>query len=298
MKKLIVKCLIFAMLITGTAFPLLYRLAAARQDRFVSKFSYKTESMVTGSSRALLGLNPDRIGKSERYAGPFLNYAFTQVTSPYGETYYNAVCRKLGSGKDQKQKLFILEVNPVSVSAREEHYPEKEMILGRLSVFNMSPNVDYLLSSAQRPAYLLYIDKGKKEEKSATIFHTNGWNEFVQLPEGTDTAKLNREMYEAHRKLFSEFSVSSYRLDWLEKTIRYLSEHGEVVLVRMPVEKRMHALESAYCPEFDSRMEALAGACKIRYLNYFNTEGWSFYDLHHMTAESANRISKAISDTL
>ena len=79
-------------------------------DNFYYKVSSsKKGSMIIGSSRALQGLNPDVLNQNlNRY--DIYNFAFTNLHSPYGLQYYNAINNKLNNSKNDN--IFIISVQP------------------------------------------------------------------------------------------------------------------------------------------------------------------------------------------
>jgi hypothetical protein len=152
MKKFTTRLVLFSVVVFATV-SIFYIVAESTfNDRFYSKFLHKSNGLVLGSSRALLGLNPEAIADSCVQAEGILNFAFTQKTSPYGEVYYNAICNKLQS--NQTNGLFILEVSPLSLSAAGDAQPEKKLVLGEMFFFNLNPNPEYVFRNAQHPLYL------------------------------------------------------------------------------------------------------------------------------------------------
>jgi len=285
------------LLIFATTAPLLWHIAGNFSDKFYHKFQYSASSMILGGSRALFGLDPECINKTNWINGPLLNFSFTIATSPYGEIYYNAILKKLSG--NNKQGIFILEVNPVGISTKKlsNKLPETELVLGRLKVFNMNRNVDYILENSGHPLYQFLMNK-KAGEDDGEIPHASGWLESLGK---FDSAKSKQNISKgviSYTKVFSESVVSEDRLFWLEKIIEKLSENGHVFLIRMPISPEMKQMEDAYCPDFNNLMQQRASSYKADFLDFSGETNYTFKDVHHMTTESAEKFSVFLGDTL
>jgi hypothetical protein len=296
MKRLLLKIILFSVLLAIVIVPAIYSVTSGFSDRFYFKFLKKAPSLVMGSSRALLGLDPDKIDPDGNFASPFLNFAFTQATSPYGEIYYNAIMCK--AAKSDGKGLFILEVGPLAISARGDSLSERKMVLSRVSFLNMDPNIDYILKNSQHPLYLFFLNNKLKSKPPTFIPHTNGWNENLKEPDSTDFAKGMEKGLKAHVGIFREFKISQYRIGWLEKTVESLSSFGRVVLVRIPVTKEMKAMEDKFSPGFNEIIGGIAKEHKAIYLDLTGVGTWKFYDVHHMTTSSAEKFSALFGDTI
>jgi hypothetical protein len=290
MQKFILRALIFSVLVGTTWVLVLRRTTVGFEDRFYHKFRYECGSIVTGSSRALLGINPDIVDPHGTFAKPFLNFAFTQKTSPYGEVYYDAIRKKID--RSVTNGLFILEVNPLAIYSYTEDQAEEELILGRMHFFSLDPNLEYPLINGEKPAYMFYFVRPKVFD--GVTMHTNGWNESNAPIDSVYKIGKIKEQYDAHADLFSRARDSSYRLEWLRKTITALDAYGTVVLVRVPVSPQMASLENQYYPAFDVLMKRTADQTHAAYISYIADTTYEFYDIHHMTAPAALRFSEVL----
>lgn len=251
--------------------------------------------MITGSSRALLSMSPEDIDPNGFFQKPFLNFAFTQRTSPYGEVYYNAISNKLLT-TGTKNGIFLLEINPLAIYTASDSCAENGLILGRMHFFNLNPNPEYVLLNSEHALYQLYLKPPAVNNN--VIFHNSGWNENkIAADTGLRTKKI-AEQYKAHEKLFREWQNPAYRLYWLERTIQLMNTHGKVILVRVPVRAEMRELEHKYYPGFDKLMDSVAVLNNAGYWNYMDEEGYDFYDIHHMTGASAKRFSSELNRRL
>lgn len=286
MRAYIGKILILSVLVILTLAGFYLAFERDFSDRFYSKFLNPAPSMIVGSSRALLALDPSEIAVDFPQAKDMLNFAFTQRTSPYGEIYYNAIKRKL---TDRTDGVFIVEVSPTSLLQTGDVLPEKKMVLADIFLYNVDPNPEYILRYSEHP---LYLDCFSYSPASNQVGHADGWLENLR----TDTGKKQEAKIESQIKEYDNFfttgTVSPYRLYWLEETIRLLSEHGTVVMIRLPVSKKMESMEMKYCPYFDSTMEAIAVRNNVHYLHKWSDENYQFADLHHMLSASAKTFSR------
>lgn len=285
MKKLLLKSVLLVAAVVLTTAVIVLRISKNFSDRLYNKFTYRSSSMVIGASRALYGIDPERLQKANEVKKPFLNFAFTKKISPYGEVYYDAILKKLTG---EKGGLFILEVSPVVISEDRDSTAEKQLFLGRMTLFNSDPNPDFFFN--QRPLYL-YLTKKKKITTDSS--HVSGWVERVH--ENPDV--VYKDSVEC-AQLISHYKISPYRMYWLEQTITTLSTQGTVVLVRMPLTKTMLAMENSYDAQFNAKMDALAKKYGSTYLDFSSRSQYEFIDLHHLTGKGAAAFSESLGDTL
>jgi hypothetical protein len=294
MVRFAVKLVLFVAITLSVWLVLLYIPSRGFSDRFEMKFNEPCGSMITGSSRALLSMSPDEIDPTGFFQKPFLNFAFTQRTSPYGEVYYHAISHKLFSGT--KNGIFLLEVNPLAIYTASDSFAESGLILGRMHFFNLNPNPEYVLLNSEHALYQLYLKPPAANNN--VVYHSSGWNENTIDADTSLRSKKIAEQYTAHEKLFKEWENPAYRLHWLERTIQLMKAQGNVILVRVPVRPEMRELERKYYPGFDELMDSIAERNKAKYWNYLDDEGYDFYDIHHMTGPSAKRFSSELNRRL
>lgn len=289
MKQFIIKCFVFLLLTGGSviAFYVVFELNFS--DRFYAKFLHKTNSMIVGSSRALLGLDPESIAKTYPDASGMLNFAFTQRTSPYGEVYYDAICKKL-TGADNG--IFIVEVSPLSLFAGQSALPEEKLVLGELTFFNLDPNPEYVLNNSEHPFYLDMFSRSRPD--AVQVSHPSGWLENTVNDDGVKKEKKLMTQRAEYDTLFSTTTLSDYRLEWLRKTVQLFTEHGTVVMVRIPVTAAMDSMETGYCPQFDSLMLGIAKQYGATYIHDDLGQECLFADMHHMLSASARSYSIAL----
>jgi hypothetical protein len=297
MKRFFLRAFFFLIVVTLSAAPFIWKISKHFNDRFYNKFRDKANSMIIGGSRALFGINPDSLNRSGWMKAPVLNFSFTVATSPYGETYYDAIVKKIQ--EDDTGGVFILDVNPITISASKKNssLPEDQLILSRLKVFNMDPNLDYILENGGHPLYQFLFDRSAALP-DGEIPHTSGWLEGITKTDSIHFEARTEKGITAYRKVFGETGVSDFRLAWLRKIVDELSAHGRVYLVRLPVSLRMRSLEQEYYPDFSDRMHQLIAGTKAKYFDFSERTGYVFNDIHHLSAGSACAFSSFLADTL
>ncbi|MVN78584.1 hypothetical protein GO988_19810 [Hymenobacter sp. HMF4947] len=279
-------------------------------DAFYARFTAPPAgSLVLGTSRAAQGIEPSVLAArlSGRYAGPWLNYAFTLAESPYGPGYLSSIRRKLAPGT--RHGLFVLAVDPWSLSLpnnvqhdKSEHdykaqiinklcgrnvFPEEKSMVSQLASVSQNPNLDYLAHYLHKPFYqlLLNADTAHVIER----LHPDGWLEIALPPPTADTALLRRRTAEklvTYRQLAASSQLAQARLFFLQQTINFLKQHGQVVLVRLPTGSAMALLEQQYQPGFDRLMRQTG----VPYLNYLHLP-YPTNDGNHITRLAARQLS-------
>jgi hypothetical protein len=273
-------------------------LADGHTDEFYLRFaSPKQTSLILGTSRAAQGIVPKVIkAKSNK---EIYNFAFTLVHSPYGPVYYNAICKKLKEGT--KDGLFILVVDPWSISAKQENpndttqFFEKSLSLGTTSNFNQHPNIEYLFESYNGTLSNLIKNKFIKEKQLAFL-HEDGWLELPKKWDSTTAKKRAEEKLTEYRETnLPYYKYSSIRLAYLNKTIRKLKQYGSVFLVRVPIPIEMKEIEDLLLPNFDTLMLDLSQKDKVPYFNFADSgNNYKYNDGNHLNVGSALQFSQQL----
>jgi hypothetical protein len=276
-------------------YALLGFLADGRTDPFYLRFTSKQKnSMILGTSRAAQGIVPKVVSKliSKEIEGNLFNYSFTVLHSPYGKTYFKAIQEKLD--KNTKNGLFIVAVDPWSIAQRTDidYFRETELELAKINDFNSYPNYNYLRNAYQNSFFSLIKNKLMPEENM--ILHEDGWLEVTIDVRKEMIEKGSKEKIKDYRtKQLSNYKISLERIAYLEKTIALLKKYGTVVLVRIPVDKRMLAIENELDPIFTERIEKIANKFETKFLSY-KDENYVFPDGNHMYKESGKIFSRKL----
>ena len=273
-------------------------------DAFYARFtSPAAGSLVLGTSRAAQAVQPAalRARLGGRYAGPWLNYAFTLYESPYGPAYLASIRRKLAPGT--RHGLFVLAVDPWSLSmqrpARPDAalvFPEDKSLIGKLHQVSQNPNLEYLARHLRQPLYQVLL------HDTATIerLHPDGWLEIALPPPTADTARLRQRTADklaTYRPLAAGSYLAPARLQSLRQLITFLKPHGQVVVVRLPTGPALAALEAQYQPQFDHLMRRTTAGLGVPYLNYI-TQTYPTNDGNHLWRGAARTFSQRLAEDI
>lgn len=287
------KTLLFVV-IAITIFLAILSLADGYTDPFYVRFTTpKQKNLILGTSKAAQGLIPsifDSVNKVKIY-----NYAFTLAHSPYGSIYLNSIKKKLDSRT--KNGIFILTVDPWSVSSKLENpndsasFREIDMVLDNTRYVDLNPNYFYLLSNLKGEYYSALKMTG------SSFLHQDGWLEIsIDMDSKSHEQRIAKKMKEYREKNLNKFKFSSLRFRYLKKTINFLSKHGEVYLVRLPVHPQMIKMENELMPEFDNKIATVTPLTQ-GYLNLTNNnEEFIYTDGVHLYKESARLVSKQVAE--
>ena len=267
-------------------------------DPFYLKFSSPPQrSLILGTSRAAQGVHPEVLN---RVLGQndFYNFSFTLKMSPYGPTYLEGVKKKIK--KSTQSGVFILTVDPWAVSNEgpgpnnTANFKEANSCLSELAHLNHHPNIGYLVKCYNDP----FINVFRNKSQSKMRLHTNGWLEIMIPMDSTSIAQrtIRRIAYYKNNKL-PNFSFSSLRIKYLEKTIEYLKTRGSVFLVRLPVDPQMMEIDNLLIPNFDEVINQLSYKTQVPYLDLTSrNRDFIYTDGNHLSPKSGEYVSRIIGD--
>ncbi|MFT5165013.1 MAG: hypothetical protein ACI8P3_000237 [Saprospiraceae bacterium] len=260
----------------------------------------KANHLTIGLSRAKRGFSPAIFEERLALKGKMINFAFDNLSSPFGPAYLDAIQNKVV--ENERNGIFIISVTPGSILEFDKDKPgnnlrEEQFYFYNLWCQNCQPNLEYILRSPiQGGSLFQYLRTNYKaiiSQQSSNrreIIHTDGW------------AELSVEMRSDRLKpliVSRNFIRSPLREKFLEKTITFLQSHGKVFLVRLPIAKVYQEYEEQLSPKFDSLMLNIAHKQQVDYLNYCNVAGdLSFLDGHHLSGEAARFISNKIAEDI
>ena len=269
MKKFLLKSLIFLFLVISVITVILIGFGGY-VDYFYEKFTTpKAASLILGDSRSMQGIQPaviDDYFSSSDYHLPIMNYSFTVAQISYGPIYARSIKRKLN--QNTKNGLFILTVNPWVLSAREGDDFEKGLFFEEglpphnMKYVNHSPNFEYLIKNFNYFHFKSIVRRTSK-------MHKDGWLEESNLPQDTITLNTWKEhQISLYKDFASRWKKSNFRLNSLENLITYLKEHGNVVLVRMPIDNKIKQIEFEYWSDFDSEIITISKKFNTKYFDF------------------------------
>lgn len=301
MKNVILKCLLLGTLLAAFYFGGQYILSLNYVDEYYYKFTYPAGSLILGISRANDGVVPEILEREvdrNMIETPVLNFAFHLSQSPYGPVYYEAIKKKVPA--KTRKGIFILSVTPgaLSIPAYLEDDPktfsDRFSILHKVDDVNTAPNFEYMRKVYGKALYKAFLDP----DLGIRTVHYDGWMEVdVNAPgfniSDKHTQKWKKEIIDSYKGFEGFYKFSNTRFNSLEETIRFLKKHGQVILIRIPVDPEILSLEHQFMPDFDDLMAQLSQRNKIPYLNY-NTTGkrYETYDGAHLSKTGAIQFTQ------
>ena len=284
-------------------------LADGYTDRYYLRLtSPQQNALIIGSSRAGQGLLPSVLNPAlaHEYPQPLYNFAFSSLFSPFGETYLNAIRKKLNN--EIKNSLFIVSVDPWCLAAAKQDpedsslFQERQCMLGNNPWINTNPCFTYFIKDYPMPYLTLFTGKLHRDFfhfRPDFRLHENGW---LEISCGMDSltvkdrsaATLFRLVHDMNQK-----TISNTRLSYLTKTIRFLQQHGDVYVVRMPVHPNTLAVENKLCPVFNRIIDSLTRQCRVPYFNFTDScSKYTYVDGSHLWKESGALLSKELSQLI
>ena len=302
MTNFIRKASIYTILILGL-YLIVSFFAGGPSEPLYAKFTgTKKGSMVIGTSRAFMGINPEVIDSVMLSNGDqsydIYNFAFTEIHSSFGKVYYDAIFQKLDSTKFDQ--LFIITVDPWAISIpgniySVDEYPEIILSVGTTPSFTSTPNFQYLYN-AYSQSWGNIITKHVWNEYPERTVHCSGWLEVNEQQEATILQQRieDKAVYLRKSKL-GGYKLSDDRMNYLDSTLKLLKKYGSVHMFRMPVHPLIRQIEDEYMPDFDAKMGVLAQANSMVYrYQYDFIDDLVFFDSHHLESSSAKRVSEEI----
>jgi len=249
--------------------------------------------LILGTSRAAQAIEPSIL--KQILKKDFYNFAFTNAHSPYGPVYFNSIKKKLN--KDSKESIFIVCVNPWSLSSKRKSlndsnsFREKNLILANMSIYSQNPNFDYLINAYK--GWYANIIKNKFSDEM--ILNEYGRLEVnIRMDSVSVEKRTDNKIKSYSEDIMPEYVFSELRYLFLIKTIKFLNEFGEVYLVRLPVHKRMKEIEDQYMPDFNNIILKIEPFCSA-YFDFSNEyEKYNYTDGNHIERRSGDIISKEI----
>ena len=262
-------------------------------------------ALIVGSSRAAQGMQPAVINRAlgKEYGQPVYNFSFSSTYSPFGKTYLNAIRKKLRS--DTKNSFFIVAVDPWSLIADKpspddpETFPERWCMLGHNPWINSKPCLVYLAKDYPVPFMTLVTGKIHRQLfpfHPRFLLHDDGWLE-VYRPMDSTSIKSDMEalltLYTGYR---NTKTMSYTRLSALTETIRFLQQHGDVYLVRLPAHPAILAIENQLCPGFHGIIDSIARAQRVPYFSFIDScTKYTYTDGTHLWKGSGAVVSEELS---
>ena len=298
---------IVALLHLGLAF-----IADVTTDDYYLKFSSpKQSSLILGTSRAKQGIIPSVLSSSiENSNLSIFNFSFTLKSSPFGLVYYNAIKQKIDL--ESKDGCFIVTVDPWSLSKKISDVnktPDSLSVLFGISDFTSQPNFKYLfkqfphgwgrilLNRIEKPILKYYSNQLDSSLTGAfSMLDNDGWLDVYTPLDSAFVKRKEAEIFESYRNKSIYQTGSESRIEYLDTIVEFLSNHGEVYVVRLPVHKKMLSIEQQYMPDFNNKISNSLLKSK-GYLDFSTLDNeYSYTDGNHLTKTSAREVTQDIGE--
>lgn len=294
MKRFLLSSTLFLVILLIT-FYCIFIQADGYTDPFYLRFATpKKHSLILGTSRAAQTIMP-RILNQTLSRNDLFNYSFTVGHSSYGPTYLESIKRKLNS--DAKKGIFIISVDPWSISSNTEDpndsssFEELKLALSGTRFVNCKPNIQYLLKYYDKRFWNLIFNPD-----STMLLHDDGWFELTVPMDSASVEERTKIRIQDYRNIYSsQYKFSSVRFNYVIQTIKYLQNFGTVYLVRLPVHPLMMQIESKQMPDFNDKIQKIAGETQVDYLDMTDlNSAFTYVDGNHLHKDSGKKVSEII----
>ena len=263
-------------------------------DAFYLRFTSPTQnSLILGNSKAAQGILPHIINDS--LSSSFYNYSFTNAQSPFGSVYLKSIIKKHDENSMGK---FIISVDPWSIGSLTSipndtsNFRENNLALARTTNVSSKPNWGYIKNNLKGNFVNLVIPPNQN-----LFLHDDGWLEVKNIPmDSRSISSRTKSKVKAYSNLIETYSMSHQRLRYLEETVEYLCQFGEVYLVRLPVSKEIFEIEQKVLVEFNEVIKSVTESSSGYIdLSKFNQE-FLYTDGIHLHKSSGEVVTRLIMD--
>ena len=298
MKRCLRNILFFLFPLTMGYLILIFSVNGYTDTSYFKFTSPKQKSLIIGPSRALQGLVPLEINKVLKRDDIF-NFAFNLGNAPYGKVYLNAIKEKTDTSS--KNGIFILTIDPWAVSSiskdpdDESSFRENGLKLDQMHFFTLNPNIEYIFKYIKPKTMIHGMLKEFNLVNYTSFLHKDGWLElFIPMNEKIVEQRALYKFNDYKKKL-NHYKFSKKRLFYLEETIQYLQNYGNVFIVRLPVHKEMLKIENILMSNFDSIAGELSKNFNTPYINFAkDSTKYIYTDGNHLYKESGKIVSEKL----
>jgi hypothetical protein len=129
---------------------------------------------------------------------------------------------------------------------------------------------------------------------SFSVLDNDGWLDVYTSLDSAFVKRKEEAMFETYRKKSIMRAHSEKRIEYLNATIEFLKNHGDVYLVRLPVHKKMLSIEQQYMPDFNERISN-AIFMSEGYFDFSTLDNeYRYTDGNHLTKNSGKEVTQKI----
>lgn len=255
----------------------------------------KKKSLIIGTSKAAQGIVPSVLNQELGLVGgdEIYNFGFTIAHSPFGEAYTNAIKKKLAKGANDA--FFIVTVDPWALSSSKEDPNNKDLMndqnqfLGKLHSFSSLLNFEYLLNYYINSYYEILL---RYVAVNSMHLQEDGWLKVTPKIEGDQFEKLTLSKILEYEYKFQNLTFSEYRFQSFIELIDFLSTHGKVFVVRMPVDKRIYDIENTIFDDLNIKVGNICALKCIPFVDFnLNLKDYNYIDGVHLLNKSTSEFS-------
>jgi hypothetical protein len=260
----------------------------------------KKKSLVIGTSKAAQGIVPSvlnaKLGLAEE--NELYNFSFTNIHSPFGESYNYAIQKKLF--EDIKDGIFIVTVDPWSISAAKSAPNDRLMMeddklfLGKLSSFSSPINLEYLLRFYINSYYEIPLRYFANNTMTLT---EDGWLMATPLIEQKRYSRFYESKVNEYKERANRVKFSEYRFYRFTSLIDFLKKKGAVYVIVMPIDEKFYVIEKSVLPEMVNQLEQFCKSSGIPFKDFSSdNSSYKFVDGVHLDYKTASVFSNDLAN--
>jgi hypothetical protein len=128
------------------------------------------------------------------------------------------------------------------------------------------------------------------------MLDNDGWLDVYTPLDSAFVKRKEAEIFESYRNKSIYQTGSESRIEYLDTIVEFLSNHGKVYVVRLPVHKKMLSIEQQYMPDFNNKISNALLKSK-GYLDFSTLDNeYSYTDGNHLTKTSAKEVTQHIGE--
>lgn len=254
------------------------------------RLTVRASSAIIGTSRASR-LSDSTLNSELGYDySTVYNLAFNNGVSPYGPFYNDFLTNKIETFSDSLN-LFILCIDPWSLSENMEISDKPEKFREAQSIITFKQKEDF---SAVR----YFFNHYKKSPFTLFMPTKEGYAHYEVAPPESLSKKITAAKIASYqRRHVRKKKLNQIRIESFIELVSYLSEKGQVILVRLPVSKEMKELEETYIADFNQLIKSLMTAKNTYFLDFYPyNSNFECPDGDHLLKKDAIKISQMIAE--
>ncbi|WP_439481058.1 hypothetical protein [Cyclobacterium plantarum] len=224
------------------------------------------------------------------------NFGFTVLHSPFGESYFRAIQKKLF--EDTTDGVFIVAVDSWSLCSfkldpnDQSLMQENNLFIGKLSYFSGWMNFEYIFNYYINSYYEILLRYFANNSLTLT---DDGWLKATPFLKEEWIKPILESKLREYKSRAENVSFSEYRYNNFLELLNYLKEKGSVYVIVMPVDQKIYEIEMELLPDMVNQIDKFCSSNAIPFRDFNNSDvTFKFNDGVHLHYKS----SLAFSDDL